>query len=42
MVKRVGPQVPKLNYGPPFYTYTWQYISMGNTLYITKYGEKKA
>ena len=40
MVKRVGPQVPKLNYGPPFYTYTWQYNSMGNTLYITKYGEK--
>ena len=45
MVKRVGPQVPKLNYGPPryrfmFYTYTWQYNSMGNTLHITKDGEK--
>jgi len=45
MVKKGWAQVPKLNNGPPlyrliFYTYTWQYNSMGNTLYVTKDGEK--
>ena len=44
-LKKGWATIPKLNYGSPryrfiFYTYTSQYNSMGNTLYITKDGEK--